>query len=223
MESPPAEFLQATAVMDYHHPAVIGFVREWTDGVADPREEVVRLYYAVRDAIRYDPYSIDLSVPGLRSSNILKTGRGWCVPKAALLAACCRSVGIAAKLGYADVKNHLSTARMRARMKTDIFMWHGYTSIFLEGRWVKATPAFNIELCDKFRLKPLEFDGGSDSLYHPFDLEGNKHMEYVRQRGEYADVPIDAIAGDIRGMFSEPMPSAPYDFDADVQGEMGSQ
>jgi hypothetical protein len=75
-------------------------------------------------------------------------------------------------------------------MKTDVFFWHGYTSIFLDGRWVKATPAFNIELCEKFRFKPLEFDGCSDSIYHPFDLDGKQHMEYLRYRGEFADVPL---------------------------------
>jgi transglutaminase-like putative cysteine protease len=132
--------------------------------------------------VRYDPYAIDLSVDGLRASTTLRVRRGWCVTKAVLLAACCRSVGIAARLGFADVRNHLSTERMRARMQTDLFMWHGYTSIHLDGRWIKATLAFNVELWDRFRLKPLEFDGRSDSINHPFDLSGARHMEYVRER-----------------------------------------
>ena len=83
-------------------------------------------------------------------------------------------------------------------MKTDVFYWHGYTSIHLDGRFVKATPAFNVELCEKFRLRPLEFDGLEDSIYHPFDLEGNRHMEYVNERGEFADVPIEAILESFR-------------------------
>jgi hypothetical protein len=65
--------------------------------------------------------------------------------------------------------------------------------MLLAGRWVKATPAFNIELCEKFRLLPLEFDGRTDSLYHPFDAEGNRHMEYVNHRGAYSDLPLDEI------------------------------
>ncbi len=219
MNSNFSEYLQATEVIDYHHPAVIEFVQKNTTGAKGHKDQAVKLYYAVRDGIRYDPYSINLSVEGLRASITLKTGRGWCVPKAALLAGCCRALGIPAKLGYADVKNHLSTARMRAHMKTDIFFWHGYTAIYLEGQWVKATPAFNIELCQRFRLRPLEFDGGCDSIYHPFDLLGNKHMEYVRDRGEYADVPIDEIAVDFRQNYSEPMPSDSFDFDQDVDQE----
>jgi hypothetical protein len=78
-------------------------------------------------------------------------------------------------------------------MRTDIFYWHGYADIYLSGKWVKATPAFNIELCEKFRLLPLEFDGLRDSLYHPFDAEGRRHMEYVTLRGTYAELPLDEI------------------------------
>jgi transglutaminase-like putative cysteine protease len=156
------------------------------------------------DSFRYDPYRIDLSVDGMRASQVLEIGVGWCVTKAALLAAAARAAGIAARVGYADVRNHLSTERMRQTMKTDLFVWHGYTELWLEGRWVKATPAFNIELCDRFGLLPLEFDGRTDSLYHPFDRAGHRHMEYVREHGSFDDMPLQRIhqpvaLGQLRG------------------------
>ena len=88
-------------------------------------------------------------------------------------------VGIPARVGFADVRNHLSTARMREVMQTDVFYWHGYTDICIDGAWRKATPAFNVGLCERFDLLPLEFDGRADSLYHPFDRHGHRHMEYV--------------------------------------------
>ncbi len=87
-------------------------------------------------------------------------------------------------------------------MRTDIFYWHGYTEIRLGEKWVKATPAFNIELCEKFRLLPLEFDGMRDSLYHPFDAEGNRHMEYVNHRGVYSDLPLNEIIKTFRDQYS---------------------
>ena len=87
-------------------------------------------------------------------------------------------------------------------MRTDIFYWHGYTEMLLGDKWVKATPAFNIELCEKFRLLPLEFDGVNDSLYHPFDAEGNRHMEYVNHRGVYSDLPLDEIITTFREEYS---------------------
>ncbi len=217
-----SQYLQATAVIDYHHPKVAAFVQKRSEGAQTPRQQAVKLYYAVRDEIRYDPYSIDLSVEGLRASTTLQARRGWCVPKAALLAACCRSLGIPAKLGYADVRNHLSTARMRESMKTDVFLWHGYTTILLDGKWVKATPAFNIELCQRFQLKPLEFDGTCDSIYHPFDLLGNRHMEYLRDRGEFADIPIERISADFLHAYGSPQQLGAFDFQKDVEQEKPS-
>ncbi|MCU0599904.1 MAG: transglutaminase family protein [Desulfobacterales bacterium] len=193
MDTDTSSYLKDTPVIDFNSRTVGDFADQHSGNGPDPMRQAVSLYYAVRDGIRYDPYSIELSVEGLRASTTLKTGRGWCVAKAILLAACCRRIKIPARLGFADIRNHLSTERMRRQMKTDIFYWHGYTSIYLNGQWVKATPAFNIELCEKFRIKPLDFDGKNDSIYHPFDLTGNKHMEYLRYRGEFEDAPIDAI------------------------------
>ena len=183
------QYLQSSPVVDSDSRAVIEFAKGHSGDRPDHREQAVKLYYAIRDGIRYDPYSIDLSKEGLRASATLRSGRGWCVAKAVLLAACCRAMEIPARLGFADVRNHLTTARMRELMKTDVFLWHGYTSIYLNGAWVKATPAFNIGLCERFRFKPLDFDGHGDSVYHPFDLEGKRHMEYLAYRGEYATSP----------------------------------
>ena len=193
-----APSLVATPIVDCDHPAVKQYAESRSATHLGDRAKAVALYYAVRDELRYDPYTLDLSTEGLSASRTLASGRGWCVTKAVLLAACCRSIGIPARLGFADVKNHLSTANLRESMGTDIFYWHGYTSIFLDDQWLKATPAFNIELCEKFRIKSLEFDGRADSIYHPFDLDGRKHMEYVSFRGEYTDVPVAEIATDFQ-------------------------
>jgi transglutaminase-like putative cysteine protease len=192
--------LAATPLLDSDHPDVRAFAAAHARG-ADDRERAVSLLYAVRDGFRYDPYRIDLSPAGMRASTVLRTGHGWCVPKAALLVAAARAAGIPARAGYADVRNHLSTERMRQTMKTDLFIWHGYADLWLDGRWVKATPAFNIELCDRFGLLPLDFDGREDSIYHPLDKAGNRHMEYVRQRGAYDDMPLQAIVHDFRTVY----------------------
>jgi transglutaminase-like putative cysteine protease len=146
------------------------------------------------------------------------------VAKSVLLAACYRSLGIPARLGFADVRNHLSTANMRASMNTDVFYWHGYTSVQLAGRWLKATPAFNLELCQKFGFLPLDFDGCSDSLFQPFDREGRRHMEYVNERGEYDDVPLDAMVATFREKYPKvALGGASFarrDFDAEVDAEV---
>lgn len=190
--------LRATPIIDSDHPAVQELARATTAGATDVRDQAVRLYYAIRDGYRYDPYRIELSPHGMRASTVLANGYGWCVPKAVLLTAACRAVGIPARLGLADVRNHMSTARLREEMGTDIFYRHGYTAIYLDGRWVKATPAFNVELCRKMRLHPLEFDGREDSVYHPFDLDGHRHMEYIALQGEHDDLPLKDIIDTFR-------------------------
>jgi transglutaminase-like putative cysteine protease len=158
----------------------------------------VKLYYVVRDEILYDPYYGGEERRYFRASDCLRAKRGFCIPKAALLAATARSVGIPARLGYADVRNHLSTKKLLELMGGDLFIWHSFTELYLEGRWVKATPAFNLSLCERFGVHPLEFDGRHDSLFHEFDREGRRHMEYVRERGNYADVPYEEIVADFK-------------------------
>ncbi len=223
--SPDPDTLKPTALIDSQHPAVQAFAQQHGKG-SGQRERAVALYYAVRDGFRYDPYRLDLSPLGMTASTVLASGFGWCVTKATLLVAACRAAGIPARLGFADVRNHLSTERMRQAMKTDIFAWHGYADLWLDGAWRKATPAFNLQLCEKFGLLPLEFDGISDSIYHPFDRAGNRHMEYVRQRGTFNDLPLAEILATFRDIYSNSMPSDASagalqgaDFQADVASE----
>ena len=54
------------------------------------------------------------------------------------------------------------------------------------------------ELTEKFGLKPLDWDARGDSIYHPFDLSGRRHMEYLCYRGVFADIPFEEIRGAFR-------------------------
>jgi hypothetical protein len=78
-------------------------------------------------------------------------------------------------------------------MGSDLFVYHGFVEFYLEGKWVKATPAFNRDLCIRHKVAPLEFDGYEDSLFQPYNLENQKFMEYVEFHGVYADIPVDII------------------------------
>ena len=186
------EYLSAGKYVDSSHPAVVAFCKKHVKGKSE-RERAVSLYYAVRDKIRYNPF-LDFTQPDVfRASAVLEAGQGFCVGKASLLAACARAAGIEARVGFADVKNHLTTPRLAETMGSDLFVYHGYTDLRIDGKWVKATPAFNLALCTRFRVKPLEFDGRADSIFHPFDQDERRHMEYLRDRGVFADVPVDEI------------------------------
>jgi len=194
------EYLQPARYIDSDHPAVVAFSKKNSSGKTD-RERAVALYYAVRDGIRYNPFLDFSTEDAFRASHCIEAGEGFCVGKAALLAACARADGIPARVGFADVKNHLTTPALRERMGTDLFVYHGFTELMLEGKWVKATPAFNLELCRRFRVKPLEFDGREDSIFHPYDEADRRHMEYVRDRGSHADVPVAQIMQAFREIY----------------------
>lgn len=151
------------------------------------------LYLAVRDLIIYDPYCIRPNPESFQASSVLQSGKGHCVGKAVLYAAVLRALGIPARIGFADVRNHLTTPRLRMLMGTDMFYHHGYAEVWLNDQWIKATPAFNLSLCEKFGIRPLEFNGIDDSIFHAFDREGRQHMEYVKDHGAYFDLPFDEM------------------------------
>jgi transglutaminase-like putative cysteine protease len=188
----------ATWFIDADSAEVGGFVEDTLVGVpADNQTAVaVALFEAVRDGIRYDPYEVSSDRTDYRASSIVGTESNWCVPKAVLLTAAARRAGIPARLGFADVRNHLTSEKLSERMGTDVFYWHGYSELLLGDRWFKVSSAFNIELCDRFGVKVLDFDGTDDALMHAFDQNGRRHMEYVSERGSYNDLPLDEMLAD---------------------------
>ncbi|HXZ21848.1 MAG TPA: transglutaminase family protein [Pseudolabrys sp.] len=193
-----SQFLVPGVFVDSDSPQVIAFAKQAVADTTDSRPAILRLYAVVRDAIIYDPYVNFANPTNFRASGVLVAGRGFCIGKSALLAASARVIGVPARVGYADVRNHLTSRRLYEMTKSDIFIWHSYTELYLSGCWVKATPAFDRALCDRVGLKPLEFDGKTDSLFQPFDRTGRRHMEYLRDRGTFADVPFEIIIADFR-------------------------
>lgn len=192
------QYTAAGEFIDSGDPGVQAFANSAIAGAGDAVSRATKLYYAVRDEVRYDPYYAGEARSYFRASDCLRANRGFCIPKAALLAAAARSVDIPARVAFADVRNHLSTKKLLELIGSDVFIWHSFTELHLDGRWVKATPAFNLSLCQRFGVRPLEFDGHHDSLFHEFDQSGRRHMEYVRDRGHYEDVPYEAILADFK-------------------------
>lgn len=175
-------------------PDVRAFAAGAVGSQSEPAAQASLLFEAVRDQFWYDPFGISTEPAHYRASAVVNSTSNWCVPKAVLLAAAARAVGIPARLGFADVRNHLQTPRLRERMGgQDLFVYHGYTDLHLNGQWVKATPAFNSELCARFGVAPIAFDGHSDALLHPHSADGGSYMEYLHDRGTYVDLPLPDI------------------------------
>ncbi|MDH6128153.1 transglutaminase-like domain-containing protein [Kitasatospora sp. GP82] len=193
-----ANLLRSTEFLDYEAPEIRSFVdRVIKDKDTSAREKAVRLYYAVRDDVFYEVYGTDLSRTGLRASSIAVQGQGFCLHKSVLYAAAVRAVGVPSRLVFGDVRNHLASDRLREHIGGDVF-FHALTSVHLDGRWVKATPVFNKMLCRLYGMTPLEFDGTADSLYHPFDGDGRRHMEFLQMHGEFDDLPYEFVMSQMR-------------------------
>ncbi len=193
MEEINPRYLQPTPIIDSDHPTIRDHAEKTVSGVRDPVDKAVKIYYAVRDGIWYDPYYPFYLPEHYRASNVLKSGRGYCVCKASLLCALGRACGIPSRVGFATVKNHLATRQLLEFLGSDLFVYHGYVEFLLEDKWVKATPAFNRELCQRHKVAPLEFNGREDSIFQPFNLENQQFMEYVAEHGVFADIPLQEI------------------------------
>jgi transglutaminase-like putative cysteine protease len=194
MDQSLEQYQHPTDIIDCHAKSIRAYAAELTkESGGNPVDQAVSLYYGVRDDIWYDPYYPFYLPEHYRASNVLISGRGYCVCKASLLCALGRSMGIPSRVGFATVKNHLATRELIDHIGSDLFVFHGYTEFFLDDKWVKATPAFNIELCQKHHVAPLEFNGREDSIFHAYDLGNNRFMEYLEDHGVFADIPVDTI------------------------------
>jgi len=186
-------YLAPTAIIDSDHKSIRDYATKSIGGSTEPIEIAIKLYLAVRDGILYDPYSPFYLPEHYRSSYVLKRGRSFCVPKASLLCALGRACGIPSRIGFADVRNHLATKQLIEFIGSDLFVYHGFVEFYLESKWVKATPAFNSDLCKRHHVPPLEFNGREDSLFQTHNLQNKKFMEYQAFHGVYADIPVGQI------------------------------
>jgi hypothetical protein len=191
------QFLSPTEFLDSDHDSVREYAEKNTVGASNDTERAIKLYYAVRDDFQYDPYVLDLRRESLRASKLLTKKRGYCVEKAVLLAAAARSVGIPSRLSFYIVRNHIATEKLAKALEKDYLVFHGAAEMFLEGKWVKATPAFNRRLCDFLGVDPIEFDGTSDAIFQEYDRKGNVFMEYLHEYGAFDDMPYQMFLDEL--------------------------
>ena len=194
MEKDNKKYHLPTAIIDSDHAKIVEYANDTVSDVGkDPLDKAVKLYYAVRDDIWYDPYYPFYLPEHYQASNVLKSGLGFCISKASLLCALGRACYIPSRVGFGTVRNHLATNKLLEYLGSDLFVYHGFTEFYLTGKWVKATPTFNVELCRKHKVPPLEFNGREDSIFHAYNTEKKQFMEYLEFHGTYTDIPVDVI------------------------------
>lgn len=187
-------YLSPTRLIDSDHPEVIKYGKKILgDNSESDIDKAVKLYYAVRDDIFYNPQGPFFREDYYRASNVIARAEGYCVTKASLLCALGRASGIPSRVGFADIRNHLAPKEMTEMMGTNVFAYHGYTEFYLGNKWVRATPAFNQELYEKLNADPLEFNGQEDAAFPSHNREGRKFIEYLVYHGPMPDIPVDRI------------------------------
>lgn len=187
------DYLKPTATIDCSSQLIRDKALSLAEGVDDTPSKAKALFYWVRDEIKYNPLVSLEVLESYRVSKTLKRREGFCVEKAAVLAALARALGIPARLHFADIRNHLVSERLLRIMGTNLFSYHGYTELYIDGDWVKATPAFDLRMCLEHRITPVEFDGQNHALLHSHDCDGRLHIEYVKDHGHRIDVPVEEI------------------------------
>lgn len=188
-----SQYLKPTEFINSDNVRVITFVNDVVGIEKDKKNAILRLFYKIRDGIPYHFDSMGIKKELFIASNVIDAEGSFCIPKAVLLASAARVIGVPSRLGFADVKNHLATDKVLEKLKTDLFVFHGYTELFINEKWVKATPAFNKELCKKFNVKPLDFDGENDSVFQEYTESGDKYMNYIMDHGSFTDLPFELM------------------------------
>jgi transglutaminase-like putative cysteine protease len=194
------QYLQPTEFLNFDDENVRRFAEQNAVGETEI-ERAISLYLAVRDGFQYNPYILDLRKTGLQASDLLTRNRGYCVEKAVLLSSCARAVGIPSRLSFYIVKNHIATEKLEKALKKDYLVFHGASEMFLEEKWVKATPAFNLNLCKYLGVEPLEFDGKSDSIFQEYDKKGNVFMSYLHDYGAFDDLPYQLYLQELQAHY----------------------
>jgi transglutaminase-like putative cysteine protease len=187
------EYLNPTDIIDSDNPAIKEKAAELIKGQTDIIEKARALFYFVRDEIKYNIYVDKYLAEHFRASNILAKGEGYCVQKAALLSALARAVGIPAGVGFAKLRNNLLPEKTLKWLGTDILPFHGYSELYINRNWVKATPAVDLRTCERGRIVPVEFDGKNDALLNSRNHDGALHIEYLKFRGRYPDIPLNIL------------------------------
>jgi len=186
-------YLKPTHFIDSSHPNIIDFVNNIELSNKNSREKAILLFNIVRDQIIYDPFTFNLKPDYLKASNIVKQKKSFCIPKAILLAAVARASDIPARLGFANLKNYRMGKELKELLQTNLLAWHGYVELFLNDKWIKATPAYNKDLSEHTNTPSVEFDGKTHAIFPEKDNDGNRHMEYLTYHGTFPDLPLEKI------------------------------
>lgn len=189
-----SKYLEPTFFIDSKSEVITKLVEKIGESANQAVDIVKSSFNYVRDKIKYTVETVQHDSPtDMKASTTVLREKGFCIQKAVALAALLRANNIPARLHFADIINHRSPPYLQELMGTNVFVFHGYTEVYLEKRWIKLTPAFDTSLCEKHKLPVCTFNGVDDAIFPSHDNSGNLFVEYVNDRGVNADLPYQEI------------------------------
>ncbi len=189
------QYLEPTEFLDFDKGIVNKVALKVTEGLTTDKEKVIALFNWVQQSLKYNAFAYYPKVRGnLKASVSIRRKQGFCMSKAITLSALARAVGIPARIHMVDIINHKISKRFKDMMGTAAFFCHAYSELYINGKWIKATPVFDNETSNKGKFFPIiEFDGEHDALFSEQDPDGNIFVEYIGDYGSFADCPIEKI------------------------------
>jgi len=185
--------LEPTFFIDCDNAAVTGKSADLTADLEGAKKRAVRLFYFVKDEIRYNIYAPRPTDSHFRASHVLAAKEGYCVQKAVLLVALARAARVPARLRFAEIRAHLTAPEIVKKRGSNIFPFHGLADLYINGRWVRTTPTYDRAYCEKMMVTPVPFNGEDDAMLPSHTDDGRPNVEYIRDRGFFYDLPIDEI------------------------------
>lgn len=127
-------YLQATPLLDYHHPALVRLVQERGWNELAPYDQIGAIYTYVQNEIAFG-YNESDNIP---ASQVFHDGYGQCNTKGTLLMALLRSVGVACRLHGFTIEKALQRGAVTglAYRLAPRHILHSWVEVRSQGRWV---------------------------------------------------------------------------------------
>ena len=195
------KYLRPTKIIDSNSPLIRRKAEEILSGSYSKKDLAIKIFYFVRDRIKYYVLAEYFNLKSYKASETLKRGWGYCVQKAILLVALARATDIPARICFADIINHSLPEHIYDLLKTNVFVYHGYAEIFLKNKWIKLTPIFDRETLNKMKIGDMKFNGEDDVMLPSYNEEGERLFEYIGGRGCYSDLPYKDLVDEFRKIY----------------------
>ena len=163
------EYLRTSRLVDLNSEIVMETTNRVIKDARTPREAAIKIFYFVRDEIKYKFVAIPLG----KASTVVKTRTGQCTAKTVLIVAMLRAANIPARFHFADLRTEFVKG-LESHLIYKIMprtIGHAYAEVYLDDKWIKIDPIFDKELYDLIKKRAVGL-GAADLPNPSIDWDG---------------------------------------------------